>query len=59
MNKLDCDYLYWQILSLVFPPEISRDNLLYPIDPKARAKIAGYRAKKKPQYNQQNNVFEQ
>ena len=41
INKLDCEYSYWQILSLVCPVQYHLTSRFYPIIPKARGKIAG------------------
>ena len=42
INKLDRDYWYWHVLSLVCPqPWNTTWHCYYSMDPKARAKIAG------------------
>ena len=42
INKLDRDYWYWHVLSLVCPqPWNTTWHCYYPMDPKARATIAG------------------
>ena len=40
MNKIDCDYPYWQILALIYPLKY-HGILFYPINPRVRVMMAG------------------